>query len=264
MDVHPLSASEISVRSASEISTSEFGAGRRCAAAESGLVDPAGRDIGNDNAEPADSNPVISYVVREAPPLFTGLDDLPPPADTPRDPQPLPLYHDTNVLVVLDLSVLRTATAARREDLLRARLAPAQSVLSNLLHAYGMTGDMRVAVAGFAEGCTLHCSWNPLATALGSLDRLTSAALFKGGSPIEIAASAWQRGGSFTDNVRNIMYFLSEGGPESGGIGAGLTPAEKAAWNRFVADADSPCDRVISVALHHAWHPSPDAVAPAR
>lgn len=248
MDVHSQSASEISI-------------GRR--------GEPHGVAAGNDNADLADGNPVISpvisYVVREAPPLFADGDALPSSADAPRDLQPLPLYHDTNVLVVLDLSALRSVGAAQREDLLRARLAPAQSVLSNLLHAYGMIGDTRVAIAGFASGASLHCSWNPLASALDSLDRLTSAALLKGGSPIELAASTWQRGGSFTDNVRNIMYFLSESDPESGGdIGAYLTPAEKDAWNRFITDSDCPCDRVVSVALHHARPLSPDATAPAR
>lgn len=197
------------------------------------------------------SPPPISYTVREAPPLFAGVDAV----QALPGAQSLPLYHDTNLLVILDLSVLRSIGSSGREDLLRTRLGPIQTVLSNLLHAYGMIGDMRVAIAGFANGGCLHTPWRPLAAAIDSLDSLTSAHLFNDSNPVEVAQSAWQRGGSFTDKARNIMYFLSESDPEAGNeIGVYLSDAERQAWSDFVARGAGVSDRVISVGLHHR-HP---------
>lgn len=226
------------------------------AAADSRRDGETGIDAEADGTEPAAFSPPISYTVREAPPLFTPL--LFAGADAVQAlpaAQSLPLYHDTNLLVILDLSVLRAVGSSGREDLLRTRLGPVQTVLSNLLHAYGMIGDMRVAIAGFANGGCLHTSWRPLAAAIGSLDSLTSASLFNDSDPVEVAQSAWQRGGSFTDKARNIMYFLSESDPETGNeIGVYLSDAERQAWSDFVAGGAGASDRVISVGLHHR-HP---------
>jgi hypothetical protein len=208
--------------------------------------------LAEDDAE--DGHPsAVSYVVREALPLFATTTASPMPDRLPQDAgRPLPFYRDTNLLVIVDLSVLRVTEPSRHNDVLQTRVRTAQSALSNLLHAYGMVGDVRVAIAAFANGAVLHCPWHATAPAIASLDSLRSQHIFNGADPIECAQDAWSAIGQPAESAQNIAYFMSEGRSGAGdGIGEFLSDAEKCAWNHFLHGAAAACDRVFAVSFDH-------------
>lgn len=196
--------------------------------------------------------PAISYVVREATPLFASLGGNVANASPIVDERPAhPCYHNTNLLVVLDLGVLRSTDPDRRGDVLNARLKTAQAALANLLNAYSMFGVSRVAICAFAGGAALHFPWGQLSAALASLESLQVHDVFNGANAIEMAAHAWHAEGRLPDSAHNVAYFLSEGHSNtSDGIGEHLADEEKAQWHNFLHGAAT-FDRVFAIGLNH-------------
>lgn len=199
----------------------------------------------------------ISYVVREATPLFAGFGgdfvSRSPETGQPGngDQQAQPFYHNTNLLVVLDLGVLRATDPNCRDEVLKSRIRTAQAALANLLHAYSMFGSARVAICAFAGGAALHFRWGQLSAALASLEFLQVADVFNNESAIVIAENAWHADGRLLDGAHNVAYFLSEGSSTaSDGIGEHLATDEKAQWHDFLHGAPT-FDRVFAIGFNH-------------
>jgi len=204
----------------------------------------------------------ISYVVREAAPLFAGFGGdvtvCSPGTDIPKAGEPAtddqraqPFYHNTNLLVVLDLGVLRATDPNRRDEILKSRIKTARAALANLLHAYSMFGIARVAICAFAGGAALHFRWGQLSAALASLEALQVADVFNDANAIEIAEDAWLADGRLLDGAHNVAYFLSEGNSaNSESIGEHLANDEKAQWHDFLHETAT-FDRVFAIGFNH-------------
>lgn len=164
----------------------------------------------------------------------------------------LSVYHDTNILIVLDLRAVPAGRADHHGRLFQSHIETAQATLANLLHAYGMIGAVQATVVAFARGATLHFPWGQAPAALASLKSLRAEHVANGANPIAKAHDAWTAGGRIAENAGNIVYFLSYGDASAeGGAVDHLPEDDKRQWNNFLHGSTLHFDRVFSVGFNH-------------
>ncbi|MBS1162053.1 MAG: tandem-95 repeat protein, partial [Proteobacteria bacterium] len=155
---------------------------------------------------------------------------------------------DSNLMFVLDLSGSMDSDSGMQG---LSRLEATVAAIKEVLEQYGSIGDVKVNISTFGTTATSG-SWLTVSQAEAFLDTVSAnAGTTNYDAALAAAMSAYSNGVKLSgQNVQNVLYFLSDGAPNtgdgnanlllnaSGGSDDGIQTAEQSVWTNFLSAND--------------------------
>uniref|UniRef100_UPI003B9F7214 DUF5801 repeats-in-toxin domain-containing protein n=2 Tax=Aeromonas enteropelogenes TaxID=29489 RepID=UPI003B9F7214 len=159
---------------------------------------------------------------------------------------------ETNLLLMVDVSGSMSSNVSYNGTTM-TRLEATKLALIDLLNSYdSASSDVRVRLVQFSgdddgtdsgDATTVGSSWMTISQAIAAVTGLTYGSLQGMGdltnydAALAVAQSAFATTGKLA-GAQNVAYFLSDGAPNIGSGGAGISSSEETVWKNFLNSND--------------------------